>query len=63
VTFQKKIYSDIDTLQVDGDEYIQKYNNRRMHQGKRCQRRTPTETFIDGKQILNEKNIEERLAA
>ena len=63
VTFRKKIYSDIETLQIDLDEYIQKYNNERTHQGKRCQGKTPMETFLDGKIIFNEKNIQERLAA
>jgi transposase InsO family protein len=63
VTFRKKIYSDIDTLQVDLDEYIQRYNTERTHQGKRCQGRTPMQTFIDGKKLFNEKNLEDRLAA
>ena len=63
VTFRKKIYSDIDVLQVDLDEYIHRYNNERTHQGKRCQGRTPMETFNDGKRIFNQKNLEERLAA
>lgn len=63
VTFRKKIYSDIDTLQADLDEYIYKYNNERTHQGKRCQGRTPMETFIEGKELFNKKNLEERLAA
>jgi len=63
VAFRKKIYSDIDTLQADLDEYIYKYNNERTHQGKRCQGRTPMETFIEGKELFNKKNLEERLAA
>ena len=63
VTFRKKIYSDIDTLQVDLDEHIYRYNNERTHQGKRCQGRTPMATFIDGKKIFNEKNLQESLAA
>ena len=63
VTFRKKIYSDLETLQKDLDEYIHRYDNERTHQGKRCKGRTPMETFIEGKQIYNDKNIEERLAA
>ena len=63
VTFRKKIYSDIETLQLDLDEYIQRYNNERTHQGKRCQGRTPMQTFIEGKKLFNDKNIEKRLAA
>lgn len=63
IIFRKKIYSDIDTLQVDLDEYIQKYNNERTHQGKRCKGRTPMETFVDGKKLFNEKSLNRRLAA
>jgi len=63
VTFRKKIYSDIETLQADLDEYIYRYNNERTHQGKRCQGRTPMETFIEGKELFNKKNLDERLAA
>jgi hypothetical protein len=63
ITFRKKIYSDLETLQEDLDEYIHRYNNERTHQGKRCQGRTPMETYIEGRKIYNEKNIDRRLAA
>jgi transposase InsO family protein len=41
ITFRKKLYSDIDTLQKDLDEYIDWYNTERTHQGIRCKGRTP----------------------
>jgi transposase InsO family protein len=63
ITFRKKIYSDLETLQKDLDEYIHRYNNERTHQGKRCKGKTPMETFIEGKKIFNEKNIDRLLAA
>jgi len=63
VIFRKKIYSDIETLQRDLDEYIVEYNTERTHQGKRCKGRTPMETFIDGKKLFNEKNIRETMTA
>jgi transposase InsO family protein len=63
IAFRKKIYSDIDMLQNDLDEYMRKYNNERTHQGKRCKGRTPMETFLEGKKFFNEKNLEGRLAA
>ena len=63
ITFRKKLYSDIETLQRDLDEYMARYNNERTHQGKRCKGRTPMATFIDGKKLFKEKNLEERLAA
>jgi len=58
ITFRKKIYSDLETLQKDLDEYIHRYNNERTHQGKRCKGKTPMETFIEGKKIFDEKNID-----
>ena len=63
VAFRKKIYSDIETLQTDLDEHMLEYNTKRTHQGKRCQGRTPMETFIDGKKLFDEKNLTERMAA
>jgi len=63
VAFRKKIYPDIESLQVDLDEYMDKYNFERTHQGKRCQGRTPMETFMDGKKYFKEKNLREALVA
>jgi transposase InsO family protein len=63
IAFRKKIYSDLETLQADLDEFLHRYNNERTHQGKRCKGRTPMATFVDGKKIFNEKNIEEKMAA
>jgi transposase InsO family protein len=63
VFFRKKVYSDIETLQVDLDAYMDKYNVLRTHQGKRCLGRTPMDTFLDGKKYFEEKNLEAKLAA
>lgn len=57
VTFRKKIYTDLETLQTDLDEWIQYYNTERTHQGKMCCGRTPMATLIDGKQRWKEKNL------
>jgi transposase InsO family protein len=57
VTFRKKIYRDIETLQVDLDEWLLKYNHERTHQGKMCCGRTPMETLEDGKNIWQEKLV------
>jgi transposase InsO family protein len=63
IAFRKKIYSNLETLQADLDEYLHRYNNERTHQGKRCKGRTPMVTFAEGKKIFNEKNIEKKMAA
>ncbi len=34
VTFRKKLYGDLDTLQSDLDEWLAHYSNERPHQGK-----------------------------
>lgn len=55
VTFRKKIYTSIEELQKDLDEWVDFYNNLRTHQGKMCCGRTPMVTFIDGIKIAQEK--------
>ena len=56
-TFRKKIYEDLESLQVDLDSWLLKYNTERTHQGKMCCGRTPLETLVDGKHLWKEKNL------
>lgn len=63
VTFRKKLYSDLEDLQEDLDKFIDRYNHERTHQGKRCQGRTPMQTFNEGKEVYAEKNLSEPVAA
>ena len=57
ITFRKKIYRDIETLQFDLDLWLEEYNHERTHQGKMCCGRTPMETLEDGKQLWEEKKV------
>ena len=57
ITFRKKIYTDIDELQKDLDEWLEHYNYERTHQGKMCCGRTPIETLEDGKMLWKEKML------
>lgn len=57
VTFRKKLYHDLESLQKDLDSWIDYYNNERTHQGKICNGKTPMETLLSGKQIWNSKNL------
>ncbi len=57
VTFRKKLYSSMEELQKDLDEWIRYYNNERTHQGKMCCGRTPMDTLTDGKSVWTEKNL------
>lgn len=54
---------DLEPLQIDLNEYMTEYNYKRTHQGKRCQGRTPMETFLEGKKLFVEKNLNDRIAA
>jgi len=58
ITFRKKIYGALDTLQADLDEWLKEYNYERTHQGKMCCGRTPMETLIAGKEIWREKSFD-----
>lgn len=51
MTFRKKLYTDLATLQKDLDDWLYYYNNQRTHQGKMCNGRTPMDTLQDGKTI------------
>lgn len=57
VTFRKKLYSDMESLQHDLDDWLLYYNQERTHQGKMCFGRTPMATLEDGKQIWKEKSV------
>lgn len=55
VAFRKKIYSSLEELQKDLDNWLEIYNNHRTHQGKMCCGRTPMATFLEGKAAWSEK--------
>ncbi|MGG2142281.1 IS481 family transposase [Symbiopectobacterium sp. RP] len=57
VTFGKKLYGDLESLQVDLDNWLWHYNTERTHQGKMCCGRTPMVTLLDGKRIWAEKDL------
>jgi len=57
VTFRKKVYADIESLQHDLDVWVDEYNTERTHQGKMCCGRTPMQTLMDGKAIWKEKKL------
>jgi len=57
VTFRKKLYDNLESLQADLDDWVNFYNNERTHQGKMCCGRTPLDTLIDGKEVWKQKRI------
>lgn len=55
IAFRKKIYLRLEELEEDLDRWLEYYNTRRPHQGKRCQGRTPIESFLDNLPLAKEK--------
>lgn len=51
VAFRRKVYSSLDELQTDLDQWLLEYNTERTHQGKMCCGRTPFETMMDAKHL------------
>lgn len=58
VAFRKKVYSSIDDLQQDLDEWINEYNTERTHSGKYCYGKTPMQTFLDTRHLAKEKMLD-----
>lgn len=46
------IYRRLEELQKDLDHWMEQYNNERVHQGKRCQGRTPMERRVGKREDL-----------
>jgi transposase InsO family protein len=60
IAFRKKIYSSLEELQADLDQWMAYYNAERPHSGKYCDGRTPDQTFSDTRHLANEKMIDAR---
>lgn len=58
VAFRKKIYLGLEELQGDLDEWLVKYNQSRPHQGKRCEGKTPMETFEENLPLAKDKMLD-----
>jgi transposase InsO family protein len=59
IAFRKKIYSSLEELQKDLDEWIKWYNEERTHSGKYCFGKTPMQTFLDSLPLVKEKMIDQ----
>jgi len=47
--FRRRLYTSLEQLQVDVDEWMRFYNRERTHSGKHCFGKTPWQTFLDSK--------------
>lgn len=57
IAFRKKLYTSLEMLQADLDEWLEYYNNERPHSGKYCYGKIPMETFLTSKHLAEEKQI------
>ena len=58
VAFRKKLYTSLDELQADLDEWLVSYNQERTHTGKYCHGRTPQQTFTETIHLAHQKQLE-----
>jgi hypothetical protein len=58
VAFRKKIYTTLEQLQTDLDEWVEQYNRERTHTGKYCFGRTPLQTFRETKHLAQAKQLD-----
>jgi transposase InsO family protein len=63
ITFRKKIYSTLDDLQSDLDEWIRYYNEERPHSGRYCYGKTPMQTFTESLPLAKQKLLNTGSAA
>ena len=57
VAFRKKLYSSLDEMQLDLDEWMKYYNQARAHSGRYCDGKTPMETFKESLILARQKMI------
>lgn len=57
VVFRKKLYTSLEEIQKDLDEWLGEYNEQRTHQGRWCYGKTPMQTFLDSIHLAKEKQI------
>jgi transposase InsO family protein len=58
VAFRKKIYTTLEQLQTDLDQWVEQYNQERTHTGKYCFGRTPWQTFQETKHLAHAKQLD-----
>jgi hypothetical protein len=55
IAFRKKLYTGLDDLQKDLDEWIRHYNEERPHSGRYCYGKTPMQTFAESLPLAKQK--------
>lgn len=55
VAFRKKLYTSIEEMQKDLDEWIDYYNHERPHSGRYCYGKTPMQTWQESLHLAKQK--------
>ena len=58
MAFRKKLYTSVDELQQDVDEWMEWYNRERTHTGRHCDGRTPLQTLRETKHLVYQKMLD-----
>lgn len=61
LAFRKKLYTSLEDLQTDLDQWLDEYNLERTHSGKYCFGKTPMQTFKDTLPLAKEKILHNAL--
>ena len=59
IAFRKKIYTSIEELQSDLDQWLDYYNTQRPHSGRYCFGKAPMQIFLDSIDLAKEKMVHE----
>lgn len=63
VTFRRKLYQDLTSLQTDLDEWIKHYNDERPHSGRYCYGKMPMQTFVESLNLAKQKLLNQVVSA
>jgi transposase InsO family protein len=55
--FRKKLYTGLEELQADLEDWLAEYNRTRPHSGKYCYGKTPMQIFLDSVSLAREKML------
>ena len=58
VMFRRKLYTTLEAIQTDVDQWLAFYNQERPHSGRYCYGKTPWQTWQDSKELAKEKQLE-----
>ena len=56
--FRRRLYTSLEQLQADADDWVKEYNETRTHSGKHCYGKTPWQTFVDSKPLALAKQLD-----